>query len=126
MNMAEKNRLWALPTTDKNLKLQEAFRRFYSDAEHILIISSDKPDGAIEVTPELEYLLTQADWLWIWGESAAIQREEEEKYRKELSEYMQSFGERFFAELEKLKKKGGAEIGNIADGADGSSDGDGV
>lgn len=119
-----KNKLWALPTTEKNLKLQERFSHFYSDADHILIISSEEPEGAIEVTPELEYLLSQADWLRIWDASADIRREEELKYRKELDEYMKGFEERFLAELEKLKKKGGADIGNTADGADGSSGGD--
>lgn len=115
-----KNKLWALPTTEKNLKLQEKFSHFYSDADHILIISSKMPDGATEVSPDLEWLLTQADWLWIWSESAAIQREEEQKYRKELDNYMKGFEERFLAELDKMQK-GGADIGNTADGADGSS-----
>ena len=119
-----KNKLWALPTTEKNLKLQERFSHFYSDADHILIISSEEPEGAIEVTPDLEYLLAQSDWLWIWSESNAIRCEEELKYRKELDYYMKGFEERFLAELEKLKEKGGADIGNTADGADGSSGGD--
>lgn len=116
-----KNRLWALPTTEKNLKLQEIFEHFYSDADHVLIISPETPEGAREVTPELEYLLTRADWLWIWNESAAIQHEDEEKYREEIQESMKDFEKRFFAELEKLKQKGGAEIGNNSDRADGSS-----
>nr|DAF68590.1 MAG TPA: hypothetical protein [Caudoviricetes sp.] len=118
-----KNKLWALPTTEKNLKLQEKFSHFYSDADHILIISSEMPDGATEVSPDLEWLLTQADWLWIWNESAAIQREEEQKYRKELDNYMKGFEERFLAELDKMQK-GGADIGNNAAGADGSSGND--
>lgn len=118
-----KNKLWALPTTEKNLKLQEKFSHFYSDADHILIISSDKPKGAIEVTPDLEYLLAQSDWLWIWSESTAIQCEEEQKYRKELDDYMKGFEERFLAELDKMQK-GGADIGNNAAGADGSSGND--
>lgn len=116
-----KNRLWALPTNENNLKLRETFSHFYADEDHILIISSEAPEGAMEVTPELEYLLTQSDWLWIWSESGAIQREEELKYREELDGYMKAFGERFFAELEKLSKKGGVDIGNNTDGADGSS-----
>lgn len=115
-----KNKLWALPTTDKNLKLQETFSHFYSDADHILIISSDKPNGAIQVTPDLEYLLAQSDWLWIWSESNAVRCEEELKYRKELDDCMKDFEKRFFAELDKMQK-GGADIGNTADGADGSS-----
>lgn len=118
-----KNKLWALPTTEKNLKLQEKFSHFYSDADHILIISSEMPDGATEVSPDLEWLLTQADWLWIWSESTAIQREEEQKYRKELDNYMKGFEERFLAELDKMQK-GGADIGNNAAGADGSSGND--
>lgn len=118
-----KNKLWALPTTEKNLKLQEKFSHFYSDADHILIISSEMPNGATEVSPDLEWLLTQADWLWIWSESAAIQREEEQKYRKELDNYMKGFEERFLAELDKMQK-GGADIGNNAAGADGSSGND--
>nr|DAI49467.1 MAG TPA: hypothetical protein [Caudoviricetes sp.] len=118
-----KNKLWALPTTEKNLKLQEKFSHFYSDADHVLIISPEMPEGATEVTSEIEYLLSQADWLWIWSESAAIQREGEIKYRKELADYMKGFAERFFAELEKVKK-GGADIGNNAAGADGSSGND--
>lgn len=118
-----KNKLWALPTTEKNLKLQERFSHFYSDADHILIISSEEPEGAIAVTPELEYLLSQADWLWIWDAGTDIRREEELKYRKELDDYMKDFEKRFFAELDKMQK-GGADIGNTADGADGSSGGD--
>ena len=118
-----KNKLWALPTTEKNLKLQEKFSHFYSDADHILIISSEMPNGATEVSPDLEWLLTQADWLWIWSESTAIQREEEQKYRKELDNYMKGFEERFLAELDKMQK-GGADIGNNAAGADGSSGND--
>ena len=118
-----KNKLWALPTTEKNLKLQETFEHFYSDADHVLIIAPKTPEGAREVTPELEYLLTRADWLWIWSESAAIQREDEEKYREEIQESMKDFEKRFFAELDKLRQKGGAEIGNNSDGADGSSHG---
>ena len=118
-----KNKLWALPTTEKNLKLQEKFSHFYSDADHILIISSEMPSGATEVSPDLEWLLTQADWLWIWSESTAIQREEEQKYRKELDNYMKGFEERFLAELDKMQK-GGAYIGNNAAGADGSSGND--
>lgn len=118
-----KNKLWALPTTEKNLKLQEKFSHFYSDADHILIISSEMPDSATEVSPDLEWLLTQADWLWIWSESAVIQREEEQKYRKELDNYMKGFEERFLAELDKMQK-GGADIGNNAAGADGSSGND--
>lgn len=118
-----KNKLWALPTTEKNLKLQEKFSHFYSDADHILIISLEMPSGATEVSPDLEWLLTQADWLWIWSESAAIQREEEQKYRKELDNYMKGFEERFLAELDKMQK-GGADIGNNAAGADGSSGND--
>lgn len=118
-----KNKLWALPTTEKNLKLQERFSHFYSDADHILIISSEEPEGAIVVTPELEYLLSQADWLWIWDAGTDIRREEELKYRKELDDYMKDFEKRFFAELDKMQK-GGADIGNTADGADGSSGGD--
>ncbi len=120
MTEIPKNKLWALPTTGKNLALQETFAHFYSDADHILIVSPTAPNGAKEVTPDLEYLLTQADLLWIWNESMGIQREEELKYRKELDDYMRSFEERFLAELE-IRKKGGAEIGNNADGADGSS-----
>lgn len=119
-----KNRLWALPTNENNLKLSEIFSHFYADEDHILIISSEAPEGAIAVTPELEYLLSQADWLWIWDAGTDIRREEELKYRKELDDYMRGFEERFLAELEKLKKKGGADIGNTADGADGSSGGD--
>lgn len=115
-----KNKLWALPTTEKNLKLQEKFSHFYSDADHILIISSEMPNGATEVSPDLEWLLTQADWLWIWSESTAIQCEEEQKYRKELDDYMKGFEERFLAELDKMQK-GGADIGNNAAGADESS-----
>jgi hypothetical protein len=118
-----KNKLWALPTTDKNLKLQETFSHFYSDADHILIISSEMPNGATEVSPDLEWLLTQADWLWIWSESTAIQCEEEQKYRKELDDYMKGFEKRFLAELDKMQK-GGADIGNNAAGADGSSGND--
>lgn len=118
-----KNKLWALPTTEKNLKLQERFSHFYSDADHILIISSEEPEGAIEVTPELEYLLSQADWLWIWDAGADIRREEEQKYRKELDNYMKGFEERFLAELDKMQK-GGADIGDNAAGADGSSGND--
>lgn len=118
-----KNKLWALPTTEKNLKLQERFSHFYSDVDHILIISSEEPEGAIVVTPELEYLLSQADWLWIWDAGTDIRREEELKYRKELDDYMKDFEKRFFAELDKMQK-GGADIGNTADGADGSSGGD--
>ncbi len=118
-----KNKLWALPTTEKNLKLQEKFSHFYSDADHILIISPEMPDSATEVSPDLEWLLTQADWLWIWSESAVIQREEEQKYRKELDNYMKGFEERFLAELDKMQK-GGADIGNNAAGADGSSGND--
>lgn len=118
-----KNKLWALPTTEKNLKLQEKFSHFYSDADHILIISPEMPSGATEVSPDLEWLLTQADWLWIWSESTAIQCEEEQKYRKELDDYMKGFEERFLAELDKMQK-GGADIGNNAAGADGSSGND--
>lgn len=119
-----KNKLWALPTTEKNLKLQEKFSHFYSDADHILIISSDTPEGAMEVTPNLEFLLTQADWLWIFSEIPEVQYEEDLEYSKEFSKYMKGFEERFLAELEKLKKKGGADIGDNAAGADGSSGND--
>ena len=119
-----KNKLWALPTTEKNLKLQERFSHFYSDADHILIISSETPDGATEVTPNLEFLLTQADWLWIFSEIPEVQYEEDLKYSKKFSKYMKGFEERFLAELEKLKKKGGADIGDNAAGADGSSGND--
>lgn len=120
MTEIEMNKLWALPTTEKNLSLQESFEHFYSDADHILIISPVQPDGAREVTEYLEYLLTQADWIWIWTESEAIRREEERKYRKELDEYLNNFEKRFLAELDK-RKKGGAEVGDNADGANGSS-----
>ena len=118
-----KNKLWALPTTEKNLKLQERFSHFYSDADHILIISSETPDGATEVTPNLEFLLTQADWLWIFSEIPEVQYEEDLKYSKEFSKYMKGFEERFLAELDKMQK-GGADIGNNAAGADGSSEND--
>lgn len=118
MTEIAKNKLWVLLTNGANLALQERFEHFYSDADHILIISPTQPEGAREVTPDLEYLLSQADWLWLWSESAKIQQEEEAKYRKELDEYISNFEERFFAELE--KRKGGAEIGNNADGADGN------
>ena len=90
----------------------------------MLIISSDTPEGATEVTPTLEFLLTQADWLWIFSEIPEVQYEEDLEYSKEFSKYMKGFEERFLAELKKLKKKGGADIGNTADGADGSSGGD--
>lgn len=111
----KENKLWALPTNEENLMLQLKFNHFFSTPDHVLIISDHMPDNAIEVTPELEFLLDSEDWLWIWKEHAALAQEEEIRYRTELDDYLRKFEERFLNEL--AKRKEGLKLGNIANGA---------
>lgn len=112
----KKNKLWVLPTNEENLTLQHKFNHFFSTADHILIISDHKPGNALEVTPEIEYLLDSEDWQWIWRERSALVQEEEARYRTELSDYLNKFEERFLNEL--ARRKEGLESGNSANGAD--------
>ena len=93
------NKLWGGLPTEKNMELAERYPHFYANRDHVLVISTEKPDGLVEISGELEDALDPQDWRWLIEERDVLLKEQKREYEAEIGKMGNEFLDKFEAEL---------------------------
>ena len=101
-----KNKLWALCADEESLKTLEKYHHVIASNDHILIISPEAPQGAVEADDEIQKLLSPVEWAWLLRESQAIWKEWEREHHDEWMRAIDEFCDRFAKSLSAAKKAG--------------------
>lgn len=110
----EKNKLWVLPLDATTVTLHEKYEHFRAEKEHCLIVSAEKPEGAVEADESFQAVLSNDEWQWIFQVSEKIREQQAVQYKKELDEWLTRFSERFLEECERSRTNECRENGDDA------------
>ena len=101
-----KNKLWGCITTSEAIEKLKEYQYFFANADHILVISDEQPDGMVEMTDEYIKLFKSDDWMFLNAVVDTVRREQLEKYPEEAEKLLQEQNEfimRFRHELEEMR-----------------------
>lgn len=100
------NKVWGCITTAKAIEKYRSYKFFFANANHILVISDEQPEGMVEMTEEYIKLFKGDDWLFINSVAEQVQREQMEKYPEEAEQLEREgmeFLQKFRQELEAVR-----------------------
>ena len=108
-NQKKKYRLFALPTTEENVRRAEKERLSRITVDYVLIYKSGKPvKDAAEITDAEAYRLTEAERRWLFDSNLALIMEES---KNNVDGIMESFSKKLDALEAALEKQKQAEEG---------------
>lgn len=108
----EKNKLWILPLDAKTAALHEKYEHFRAEKEHCLIVSAEKPEGAVEADERFQAVLSADEWQWIFSVSEKIREQQAIQYKEEMDKWLTDFSQRFLEECERSRTNECGESGD--------------